>query len=184
LRRHHYDIMHMKDVDSIDMLARFQIFLCDLNGVGISLSPTLQGAHIISELKNNYPEKVVIAYTGGGGPSGMLEKSIEYSDYNLAKDANVEEWQRILDLAINDLANPVIVWKKLRHRLLDAGLTPYKLALVEDIFVKTSVNGKSFSLSQLDKESKNLKLSSEAATILKHVLIDVGFEIAKKYIQG
>jgi len=176
--------MSMNDIESIDSLFRYHIILCDLNGVGLNLSPTLQGAHLIHEIKKSYPEKIVVAYTGGEGSSGMLEKSIQYSDYYLVKDANVEEWQQTLDNAISDLANPATVWKKLRHRLLDAGLTPYKLAVIEDIFVKNSESGKTLSLSDLEKESEKLKIPSEAKAILTHVVVDVGFEIARKYMNG
>ncbi|WP_152426945.1 hypothetical protein [Paramagnetospirillum caucaseum] len=184
LRRNNYDIVHMPDIHSIDALSKFNIVLCDLNGVGVSLNPTLQGAHIIAEIKKSYPEKIVVAYTGGGFQQDMIERSIQASDYFLRKDANVEEWCERLDTAISDLANPAIVWKKLRHRLLDAGLTPYKLAVVEDLFVEKTLHGRPFSLSDLDTYASRFEINGTAKAILKKAVIDVGFEIAKEYIKG
>jgi hypothetical protein len=105
----------------------------DLIGIGARLSPTLHGAHVIEEIKKIYPEKIVIAYTGGA-KQDLLSKAIPASDYYLPKDANVEQWCDQLDSSIKLLGNPVTVWKALRHRLLDAGVTPYQLAELEDLF--------------------------------------------------
>jgi hypothetical protein len=134
LRRHSYNINHLHDVSSIDELRRYDIILFDLIGVGMGLSTTMQGAHLIRETRKNFPEKIIVSYTGGGRPD-LLETSIQFSDYIIRKDAGVEEWCHALDQAIEALANPAIVWKKLRHRLLDAGITPYQLAELEDLFV-------------------------------------------------
>jgi hypothetical protein len=82
--------------------------LCDLIGVGMGLSSTMQGAHIVGETKKSFPEKIIVAYTGGGSAE-LLEPSIQAADYFLKKDANVEEWCEVLDKSIEDLVNPVTV---------------------------------------------------------------------------
>lgn len=47
LRRHNYNINHLRDVSSIDELRRYDVVLCDLIGVGMGLSAAMQGAHLI-----------------------------------------------------------------------------------------------------------------------------------------
>lgn len=183
LRRHHYNITHFPDLTSIDALQRYGIVLCDLTGVGMHMSPTLQGAHIIVEAKKNYPEKVIVAYTGGGDPI-LLQTSIAAADHFLKKDASVEEWVEVLDESINELANPAKVWRKTRHRLLDIGLSPYQLAEIEDLFVRKTMRGESFSLDDLKAEGVRLNLPSPAKAILEHVIIHIGFELAKTFIRG
>lgn len=61
-----YQIETLGDVTAIDRVQPFQIVLCDLQGVGTALDSRKQGAFLIREAKRNVPEKLVIAYTGGG----------------------------------------------------------------------------------------------------------------------
>jgi DNA-binding NarL/FixJ family response regulator len=181
LRRHGYDVTHFRDIDSLDSLSRYAIILCDLVGVGSRLSPTQQGAHVIEEIKKHYPEKVVIAYTGGARPD-LLGRGIPASDYYLPKDANVEQWCESLDNSIRLLGNPVTVWKKLRHRLLDAGVTPYQLAELEDTFVRKVLIGEEFTVPHLETESARLKIPPVAEAVLKHLIFSVTFEIIKDLV--
>jgi hypothetical protein len=61
-----YKIDYLGDISSVDKIAPYHITLCDLQGVGTALDAKKQGAFIIREIKRNYPEKFVVAYTGGG----------------------------------------------------------------------------------------------------------------------
>jgi len=146
-------------------------------------SSTLQGAHIVREIKKSFPEKIIVVCTGGGRAE-LLEPSIQASDYFLKKDANVEEWCQVLDRSIEDLADPVMVWQKLRHRLLDVGITPYQLAELEDNFVDTTLRGEEFSIDKLSREANRLHIPPIAKAALEHVLINVGFELVRDYIRG
>lgn len=181
LARHNYDITYLRDIPSIERLKPFPIVLCDLIGVGTALSSTQQGAHVIVEAKKNYPEKIIVAYTGGGREE-LLQASIRAADYFIKKDASTEEWMEILDKAIEDLANPARVWRKLRHRLLDGGITPYQLAELEDSFVSKTLSGEAFSLEVLNYETKRLRISPAVKDVLEYVVIHVGFELARHYI--
>ena len=183
LRRHNFTIQHLRDVSSIDQLIRYHIVLCDLVGVGLELHPTLQGAQIISEVKKSYPEKVLVAYTGGGHKE-LIEKSLQFSDYYLPKDAGIEDWCRILDEAIRDLANPATVWRKFRHRLLDAGVTPYQLAQIEDRFVRKSLAGKEFSVQDMEKEADRLHIPNVAKSLIAHFIVHAVFEMAKEHMRA
>jgi hypothetical protein len=183
LRRNNYNITHMRDVHSIDALRRYHVILCDLIGVGMGLNSTMQGAHIIIEVKKSFPEKIIIAYTGGGRPE-LLQPSIQSADYFLRKDANLESWCELLDKSIGDLANPVTVWKKLRYKLLEVGLVPYQLAELEDDFVVTILKGEAYSINRLSREADRLQISPTAKAVLEHVIVHVGFELAREYIKG
>jgi hypothetical protein len=183
LRRNNYNITYLQDISAIDTLRRFSIVLCDLIGVGGALNPTLQGAHIIVETKKSFPEKIIVAYTGGGRQE-LLQPSIQAADYFLPKDANVEKWTDVLDAAIQDLANPATVWRKFRHRLLDTGVTPFQLAELEDIFVSKISRGEEFSLSALNEETTRLRIPSPARAILEHVVLHIGFDLAKEFIRS
>jgi DNA-binding NarL/FixJ family response regulator len=135
LQRYNFNITHFSDIQSIDVVSRYPVILCDLLGVGLSFGPRLQGTQVIREIKKNFPDKFVIAYTGGGS-SEVSEAAISFADQYLKKDADLEDWCEILDTANTHISNPVTVWRKLRHTLLDAGATPYQVARLEDSFVQ------------------------------------------------
>lgn len=88
LQRYNFSVTHFDDISSIDSIYRYPIVLCDLHGVGASLGSRLQGAQVIREIKKNYPEKYVIAYTGDGS-SEMTEVAISYADAYLKKDVGI-----------------------------------------------------------------------------------------------
>lgn len=178
LRRHNYNITYLTDAPSIDVAQRYSVILCDLLGVGQDLNPTRQGVQLISEIKKNYPEKVVIAYTGGGS-SALVEQAIQIADHYLKKDASVEEWLQVLDDSIAELANPAEVWRKLRTRLLAAGATPYQLARLEDTFVNSVLQGKAVYEPALLAEADKVKLPPAARDIIRHIVAAAIFEIGK-----
>ena len=135
LQNHQFNITPYKDVPSFDILQGYQIIMVDLQGVGRRLNPTLQGAHVIREIRKNYPDKFVIAYTGGAAQE-LLAPSIELADRFTQKDTSIENWTELLDGVIYDLANPAYVWMRLRPRLLEIGMTPIELAILEDKYVR------------------------------------------------
>lgn len=181
LRRHHYNITHLPDAASVDVVNRYSVVLCDILGVGKGLNPSRQGVQLISEIKKNFPEKVVIAYTGGGS-SHLVEQAIQIADRYLKKDASVDEWLEALDSAILELANPADVWRKLRTRLLNVGTTPYQLAQLEDTFVSTVLEGHAVYEPAILAEADRVKLGPAARELLKHIIAATVVEIGKSLI--
>jgi hypothetical protein len=142
LRHNHYLINHLSDIQNIDEVKTFPIVLCDLQGVGSKLHAELQGAHLIREIKQHFPEKIVIAYTGIGRNNLMSRAAQQSADTFLKKDADLDEWIDALDGAIRNVTDPVYMWKRFRKRLLDAGMTPFELTRLEDSFVRGATTGR------------------------------------------
>jgi hypothetical protein len=136
LRNNQFQISVLKDVNNVDELRDYQIILCDLQGVGLQLSSDMQGAFLIEEVKRNFPEKSVIAFTGGSANSNISKRAYQAADDYLKKDASIDEWRDVLDRHIKNLSSPVNVWRQFRLRLVEAGITPYELMLLEDAYVK------------------------------------------------
>ncbi len=174
LLRHGYDIRHIKDIESFDDIEKYQIILCDLNGVGASLNPDLQGAHVIQQIKSIYPEKFVVAYTAGANKELMMHGLINADRY-AAKDARVEEWCSMLDDAIIDLVDPEKVWKKLRHRLLDQDMSVYDLAVLEDSFVRSFDKKPDAYQTTLPTIAAKLNLSSSVRTVIESFVANTLF---------
>ena len=155
LQNHQFNITPYKDVPSFDILQGYQIIMVNLQGVGRGLDPTLQGAHVIREIRKNYPDKFIIAYTGGAAQE-LLAPSIELADRFTQKDTSIENWIELLDDIIYDLANPAYVWKRLRPRLLEIGMTPINLAILEDRYVRCfegDVSNYEINIEKLEEEN-------------------------------
>jgi DNA-binding NarL/FixJ family response regulator len=63
----------------------------------------MQGAYLIEEIKRNYPEKAVIAFTGGATNSNISKRAAAAADDYLRKDASIEDWRELLDKHIKNL---------------------------------------------------------------------------------
>jgi len=177
LRNYRFQITHFRDFQNLDSLTKFPIILCDLQGVGMSLSPDLQGAEVIREIKKDYPEKYVVAYTSQGS-SETTEVARSFADSFLKKDANPEEWRDLLDKAISEVSNPIEVWKKARIRLLDVGVTPLQVALLEDIFAKSAKSNPQQYKTALQNGVDKFDIPSSAKSIIESLIASIIFSSA------
>lgn len=181
LQRNEYDITYFRDIDRIEQVQGYPLILCDLSGVGVSLNPQMQGAHIIGEIKRSYPEKYVIAYTGEGY-SEIYERSIYVADDLLKKDITPGEWVEALDTAIEALSNPSIVWKSARVRLLRAGVTPYQLAVLEDVYVSKVIGGAPDLQAAMFERVDRLRLSGDVRAVIQSAIGSLLIEAVKAWL--
>ena len=129
LTNNDFNCRHFRDIPNLDMVRDFPIVLVDLLGIGLELNPVSQGAHVIREIKSRFPDKYVIAYTGGADQQ-LLAPSVSAADQFTHKDTSIDDWCALLDEAIGVVKNPILMWKKLRHKLLDEGVTPLHLVCI------------------------------------------------------
>lgn len=116
--------------------------LCDLQGVGVELHTELRGADLIKEIKAQFPEKVVIAYTSTAKNTGMAKAAQRHADLFLKKDVDLDQWIEALDSVLIKVTDPVYMWKQFRLRLLSSGVTPFQLTKLENEFVVKFAGGK------------------------------------------
>jgi len=140
LRNNGFQIRYVQDITDLTQLEGYPVVLFDLQGVGITLDPTMQGAHLIRQTKKTYPDKYIIAYTGSAQDDKM-QQAITEADIYVAKDMPMGEWCDTLEAAVEEIANPVKAWKKFRYRLLDEGITPIQLSELENTFVENYRRG-------------------------------------------
>jgi ActR/RegA family two-component response regulator len=181
LQRHHFYITHWEDIPSIEGVVPFQVVLSDIDGVGLSINPQQQGVGVIAELRRNFPEKYVIAYTGKGS-SALTERAIQIADDFLKKDADIEDWVIALDRAVEAVTNPVFAWKRTCLELLKADVSPYEIALMEDIFVASIINNENDAPTEIRKYADRLDLSPDARAIIINFISSAIFEFANSIV--
>ena len=123
------------------------------------------------------PEKYVVAYTGGS-EIRLIQESITLADRYVQKDAQIEDWCEILDVAICEITNPILTWKKLRYKLLDSGIPPLDLAVLEDTYVRTYNSGYDKSKQSLEDRVGELQLPSDIRSIVLNLVASAIFKFA------
>ena len=170
-----FSLTVLSEINSVKKVEPYALILCDLMGVDAALHEELQGAHVIREIKKNYPEKVVFAYTGGSTESRVTREAIASADYYLRKDVDIAEWCEKLDHAISDLASPVIVWKVFRLRLLESGITPIQLAEMEDVFVRSYGSGYDIARARFQALADKSNITNNARSVISSFISSVIF---------
>jgi DNA-binding NarL/FixJ family response regulator len=183
LKNNQFQINTFTDIHKIDQIQSFPIVLCDLQGVGLQLASDMQGAYLIEEIKRNYPEKAVIAFTGGATNSTISKRAAAAADDYLRKDASIEDWRELLDKHIKNLSDPVFVWKQLRLRLIQAEITPLELLKFEHAYVSSIKSGSHITKNAIqrasDSSSAHQTVKREIATFITSKAFDLVFEALK-----
>jgi CheY-like chemotaxis protein len=177
LKNNQFQIETFRDVQSVAQLAEFPIVLCDLQGVGVQLAADLQGAYLIEEIKSNYPEKAVIAFTGGSASSNISRRAAKAADGYLKKDASIDEWRDLLDKHIRNLSNPIYIWQRLRLRLVSEGIAPIDLLRLEDAYVSTVNKGAGATRASIEAVSRTSSLDPAVRKEITGFLASKAFDL-------
>lgn len=175
-----FNITIFKDISTLDLVKEYPVIICDIRGVGKEFGGKYEGALVISELRKNYPDKYIIAYSTESY-SLDIASFIQKSDVIASKGATVEEWSSILEKAIKDTSNASIRWKKTRESLLNNDIELSDLLELEQKYILSINNSKN--------EMENMELLNN---INNNLIIDIikGFtssalvEILKYYTLG
>ena len=157
LMNYGYKIEELPDIQSLEQVAEFDIILCDLMGVGNNFDQSIGGASIIKEIKENYPTKFVIAYTGSRANTTEANAAKDFSDDFIKKDDEINKWVQKLDDAIDFTSDPYERWLITRQSLIDHDVDLRRIIELESAYVDAIKAG--------DKEFSGIK------SVLKRVNI-------------
>lgn len=134
IRNHGFNIRVLKDIEDIKAVTEYPVVICDIKGVGKSFGSKFEGGHIIEEIKNKYPEKVVIAYTGQQFDA-TYNKFFSLADFTLSKDIDSDTWVSTLDETIRKVVSPIEQWKRMRDFLLNKEVSLKTVFQLEQQFI-------------------------------------------------
>lgn len=121
--------------ENIEDYEKYDIILCDIEGIGNEFDPTHQGLAVAEQIKDQYPEKIVLIYSGKNVEAyGELPPNI---DGALNKVESTTELVKSIEKYYKESMDPYIVWEKTRQRMLDSGISTKTVAVIEDRFCKS-----------------------------------------------
>ena len=153
LKKIEYHIEHRTDIQGLKDVAEYDIILCDIRGVGKFLRSPYEGAYLVKQIKEKYPNKIVISYTANDYDP-KFQEYLAYADATIPKGTALEDWDAMLTQMLNELVDPVKQWEKARNALLAAGVSTVMVAQYESQYVKAVKNGDYNSLKDVYINSK------------------------------
>lgn len=141
LRKHDFHIRLLNDIDDIKAVSEYAIVICDIKGVGKSFGSKFEGAHVISEVKKRYTEKILIAYTGQQFDASF-NQYFQLCDFVLKKDIDSDDWIEKLDSAIQKSLDPIHQWHRMRNYLLANDVPLFTVFRLEQEYIDSLISRK------------------------------------------
>jgi CheY-like chemotaxis protein len=114
----------------------FDIILCDIHGVGQAAFHELEGLQVMKTLREQFPFKVIIAYTGTPGDIASRLKPTSTVDGIFAKEWGIDDFLTNF-LAISEIFKiPAKRWMFLKRRLEHLDVGEAKISQLRDSFVR------------------------------------------------
>lgn len=128
--------------ESMDEYEDYDIILCDIEGIGINVDVDKQGLAVAEQIKDVYPEKVVLLYSGKNVETfGEMPKNL---DGYLRKQSSMSELAKSLDAYYKQSIDPIYVWKKTRDEMLNNKISTKTVAFLEDRYCRSLLEGKGY----------------------------------------
>lgn len=158
LRKHEFNITYKNEIYDLKDVEAYQIILCDINGVGKFLGSDSDGAYLAYQIKNKYPDKVLISYTANN-TSFKNQKYLDSVDRKIPKGTSIEDWASLLDEMIRNMVNPVAAWRNIVIKMVQNDVPTKEIASIEHKYVKAMLKNDFKSLEQLCM-NESLNISS------------------------
>lgn len=154
--------------ENINDYEKYDIVLCDIEGVGNEFDSVRQGLAVAEQIKSVYPDKIVLIYSGKNVESyGELPDNI---DGVLSKVEATTELVKKLDKYYMESIDPIIVWEKTRQQMLDAGIATKTIAIVEDQYCNSMLDKKDYLQFEEYHWQENYDVIKKYIKVLKKVI--------------
>lgn len=154
--------------ENIGDFEKYDIILCDIEGVGNEFDSVRQGLAVAEQIKSVYPEKIVLIYLGKNVESyGELPTNI---DGVLSKVEATTELVKKLDAYYKESIDPIIVWEKTRQQMIDSGIATKTIAIVEDQYCNSMLEKKDYLQFEECNWMENYEVIEKYIKVLKNVI--------------
>lgn len=172
-----FSIDEVGDIDNLKKIEAYPIIICDIQGVGSAFGAESEGAYVVSEIRKNYPDKYIIAYSTRSFEFSY-QPYISKADVAMPKASSIEQWTEVLDEAIEIISNPKSRWIRIRNKLLDSNLELYEVFRLEQAYIRSVLekdqnilidSSNSLELDIKTKAIIDVFVKSAMSAIIKHI---------------
>lgn len=130
-----YVVSEESDIRTPMETERYDLVLCDKNGVGKALGSSSEGVFLAKKIKERYPFKPVILYSSS---KLILDdyKAIRDLDDIISDAPDVDTFSEYIDDHIKHLIDPIWQWHRLRLALVDQKVPTRQIVVFEDDYVR------------------------------------------------
>lgn len=134
LRAKGFRIQYEQDIEPA-AACDYDLILCDQYNVGKKLKGEAEGGSLARAIKRRFPLKYVVLYTSQAKMVGF-DKGLKMLDDIVFAGMDDDDFEAKMDEWCQICTDPVAQWKRLRHFLLDAGVSVHAVAELESDFVR------------------------------------------------
>lgn len=174
-RSHGYNPVHVDDLENINFTEQFGVILCDIKGVGKKFASKFEGAHLIQEIRNYYPLKIIIGYTAHQFDADY-NKFFSLCDDMVKKDIDSDDWIEKIDLAVLKCCDPEYQWRRIHKILAEKGLAASQIAEIENDYVRRVMG--------ISSEFPSQGVQKKIPSITRDMLINLASSAIFKLIVG
>lgn len=167
LKSNGFNVTYKTNITDIKDVSAYNIIMCDINGVGETLGK--DGASMAAQIKNAYPNKIVISYSAASH-SFAYQKTLESVDKRIPKGTSIEDWLNLLDEIIEENSNPIKVWNKTEQKLLKANISTREIAELESKYVEAIIKKKFNLLDNLSTSRSIIQILKSSIPFLVEIL--------------
>jgi len=179
LRNSGFSIIEVGDINNLKIIESYPIIICDIQGVGKAFGSTVEGAYVISEIRKQYPDKYIIAYSTNSF-NMSYQSYINKADLSLSKANTIQEWTEILDKAVDIISDPKRRWIRMRGELLSSGMELYDIFKLEQSYIKSVLEK---SEEPLSEKCKSLELDPRVKDLMSTFITTALSTIIKKTLE-
>ncbi|WP_392339601.1 hypothetical protein [Moritella marina] len=129
-----YSVTQFTDIDSFDQLVSFPIIICDIQGVGRNFGDTSEGAYIVKEIKDLYPDKYVIVASSHAS-SLKVASMISAADQKISR-GDGDALKTAVNNAVKIMGNDVERWRRIRlHLIHNKNIDLFEVWKIEQEFI-------------------------------------------------
>jgi CheY-like chemotaxis protein len=179
-----FAVTKMDDVKHLAEIEHFHVLLVDVLGVGSSFGSEKQGAFLIQQIKQRYPNIIVVAYTASSPLNKHFREATTYADAHLPKDADIAEWTATLDAYVLELTDSKRLWYRYRRILISHDLDTLDILRVEDAFVRSLSRDRPVSPDEYRKTVEVSLPSGQLRAIFQGLVTNAAYDMIKSIILG
>lgn len=135
LRERGYKIYYKENISYQIETEPFDIILLDIRGIASVYGSIDEGFGFALDLKKDYPEKVVVSYSGESGRN--ISERINEIDGFISKDTSADIWCSKLNEYIKRYCTVEYQWDAIAKKLKYNGIDDNTISSVKDEFIKS-----------------------------------------------